>query len=248
MEGAAAAAAAVVDERLRWRDLIPVLVSAVLGIILVFGLLFALSRLDPGAYRANLETISLLSILAIYLAVAAGLVTALRNLRAPLRFLGMRWPTLRDLGLTLLLLLPWYLGIILVSALSSIVLNGGQVIPSNSRLVFVQRPHGVGLLLLALLVTAVAAPVCEELFFRGMLFRLLRRRMALWAAVLLSAVAFALAHASPLVSLALLPTFAFMGIVLALLYDRTGRLTNSILLHAMNNAVVTVIAYNLATR
>ena len=45
----------------------------------------------------------------------------------------------------------------------------------------------------ALLVTAVAAPLCEEAFFRGMVFRLLSTRVPVWAAVVLSAAAFGLA-------------------------------------------------------
>ena len=117
------------------------------------------------------------------------------------------------------------------------------MLPSNSRLIFVQRPGGIGILLLALLVTAVAAPICEEVFFRGMLFRLLQSRVPLWAAVLLSAIAFGLAHASPAVSAALLPTFMYMGIVLAAVYVRTGSLTNNILLHAFSNAIATVAVY-----
>jgi uncharacterized protein len=238
----------VTEERLRWVDLLPVLIFTVAGIILIFAALAGLARSNRAFYRANLETISLLTILAVYLAVGAGLAVALRRLRSPLAFLGLRWPTLRDFGLTLLLFLPWYLGIILVSALSAIVFNGGQVVPSNSRLVFIQRPNGIGILLLALVVTTVAAPVCEEIFFRGMLFRLLRGRMVLWAAVAVSALAFALAHASPTVSLALLPSFTYMGVVLALVYARTGWLTNSILLHGMNNALVTVLAFSLAAR
>jgi membrane protease YdiL (CAAX protease family) len=153
-----------------------------------------------------------------------------------------------DLGLTLALLIPWYLGIFVVALLSAIVFNGGQPVPGNSRLVFIQRPNGIGLLLLALLVTAVAAPLVEETFFRGMLFRLLRVRLPLWSAVLLSAVAFGLAHASPAISLALLPTFAYMGIVLAVLYERTRRLTNTILLHGLNNALVTILAFSAALR
>ena len=160
----------------------------------------------------------------------------------------MRWPTLRDVSLTILLLIPWYLAIIFVSAASALIFNSGRVVPSNSRLIFVQRPGGVGLLLLALLVTAVAAPICEEVFFRGMLFRLLRTRLPLWAAVLLSAMAFGLAHASPAVSAALLPTFMYMGIVLAVVYVRTGWLTNTILLHAASNAIATVAVYYQAIR
>ncbi|HKV32048.1 MAG TPA: type II CAAX endopeptidase family protein [Candidatus Dormibacteraeota bacterium] len=248
MEGLAPAAPPQAADRLRWLDLLPVIAFTLLGIILVFAVLVGLARSNRAVYRANLETISLSATLAIYLAFGAGIAVALRRLRAPLAFLGLRWPTLRDVSLTILLLFPWYLGIILVSAASALIFNGGRVVPSNSRLIFVQRPGGVGLLLLALLVTAVAAPICEEVFFRGMLFRLLRTRVPLWAAVLLSAMAFGLAHASPAVSAALLPTFMYMGIVLAVIYVRTGWLTNNILLHAASNAIATVAVYYQAIR
>jgi uncharacterized protein len=248
MEGLAPAAPPRAAERLRWLDLLPVIAFTLLGVILVFAVLVGLARSNRAVYRANLETISLSATLAIYLAFGAGIAVALRRLRAPLAFLGLRWPTLRDVSLTILLLIPWYLGIIFVSAASALIFNGGRVVPSNSRLIFVQRPGGIGLLLLALLVTAVAAPICEEVFFRGMLFRLLRTRVPLWAAVLLSAMAFGLAHASPAVSAALLPTFMYMGIVLAVVYVRTGWLTNNILLHAASNAIATLAVYYQAIR
>jgi uncharacterized protein len=248
MEGLAPAVPPPAADRLRWVDLLPVVAFTLLGIILVFAVLVGLARSNRAVYRANLETISLSATLAIYLAFGAGIAVALRRLRAPLAFLGLRWPTLRDVSLTILLLIPWYLGIIFVSAASALIFNGGRVVPSNSRLIFVQRPGGIGLLLLALLVTAVAAPICEEVFFRGMLFRLLRTRVPLWTAVLLSAMAFGLAHASPAVSAALLPTFMYMGIVLAVVYVRTGWLTNNILLHAASNAIATVAVYYQAIR
>jgi membrane protease YdiL (CAAX protease family) len=243
MDGLASAGPPEAADRLRWLDFLPVIAFTVLGIILVFAVLVGLARSNRAFYRANLETISLSAALAVYLAFGAGIAAALRRLRSPLAFLGLRWPTPLDLGLTLLLLIPWYLGIIFVSAASAVLFNGGRVVPSNSRLIFVQRPGGIGLLILALLVTAVAAPLCEEVFFRGMLFRLLRTRVPLWAAVLLSAAAFGLAHASPAVSAALLPTFMYMGIVLAVVYVRTGWLTNTILLHSLSNAIATVAVY-----
>jgi membrane protease YdiL (CAAX protease family) len=243
MEGPAPPAPPPAAERLRWLDLLPVIAFTVLGVILVTAALVGLARSNREFFRANLETISLSVTLAVYLAFGAGLAVALRRLRAPLAYLRLRLPTPRDLGLTLLLLIPWYLGIIIVSAASAVLFNGGRNVPSNSGLIFVQHPGGIGTLLLALLVTAVAAPICEEVFFRGMLFRLLRTRVPLWAAVLLSAIAFGLAHASPAVSPALLPTFMYMGIVLAVVYVRTGWLTNNILLHALSNAIVTVAVY-----
>ena len=243
MEGVAPAAPPEEADRLRWLDLLPFIAVTVLGIILVFATLIGLARANRAFYRANQGTISLSVALAVYLAFGAGIVAALRRLRAPLRFLGLRWPTPLDLGLTLLLLIPWYLGIIIVSTASALLFNGGRVVPGNSRLIFVGHPGGIGVLLLALLVTAVAAPICEEVFFRGMLFRLLRTRVPLWAAVLLSAIAFGLAHASPTVSAALLPTFMYMGIVLAVVYARTGWLTNTILLHGLSNAIAIVLVY-----
>jgi membrane protease YdiL (CAAX protease family) len=39
-----------------------------------------------------------------------------------------------------------------------------------------------------------------------------------------------------------------MGVVLAVVYARTGWLTNSMLLHGLNNAIVTVLAFNVAVR
>ena len=248
MHGVPPAPPASTGVQLRWRDLIPVLIFTILGIILVFAVIVGLARGNRGFYSANVETIALSATLALYLAVGAGIAVALRRLPAPLAFLGLRWPTLRDLGLTAALVVPWYIGVAVVTALSSAVLNGGRVVPGNTRQLFIQHPHGLGILVLALLATAIAAPLCEEAFFRGMLFRLLRRRFPLWTAVLLSALAFGLAHASPTVSFALLPVFVYMGIVLAVVYARTGSLTNTVLLHSLNNAVGTVTVFFLLSR
>jgi membrane protease YdiL (CAAX protease family) len=225
-----------------------VLIFTILGTVLVLAAVAALARLDRSFSTANLETIVLTATLGIYLAFGAGIAVALRRLPAPLAFLGLHWPRASELGLTVALVVPWYIGIAIVTALSSAVLNGGRVVPGNTRQLFIQHPHGLGILVLALLVTAVAAPLCEEAFFRGMLFRLLRRRFPLWAAVLLSATAFGLAHASPTISFALLPVFAYMGVVLAVVYARTGSLTSTVLLHALNNAVGTVAVYVLLSR
>jgi membrane protease YdiL (CAAX protease family) len=248
MEGLPPTAPPPTEPRLRWLDLIPVIVFTILGVILVFAVVVLLARLDRAFYRANLETIVLSATLGIYLAFGAGIAVALRRLPDPLRFLGLHWPTPRDLGLTVARIIPWYIGVAVVTALSSAALNGGRVVPGNTRQLFIQRPQGLGILVLALLVTAVAAPLCEEAFFRGMLFRLLRRRLPLWAAVLLSAMAFGLAHASPAVSVALLPVFTYLGIFLAVVYARTGSLTNTVLLHGLNNAVGTVTVYTLLSR
>jgi len=93
------------------------------------------------------------------------------------------------------------------------------------------------------LLTTLAAPLVEEWFFRGVLFRALldgfRRsipRVASVASVALSACLFALAHGEPLQFAGL----AFVGVVLAVLVYRTKRLVPSVITHVSFNAVAFV--------
>jgi membrane protease YdiL (CAAX protease family) len=89
-----------------------------------------------------------------------------------------------------------------------------------------------------LLSVAVGAPIVEELFFRGLLLRSLQNRFPDALAVLLSAVAFGLAHGSTLpidaVVLVMVSLMVF-GAVLAVLAIRTGRLGPGIVAHAAFN-------------
>lgn len=87
----------------------------------------------------------------------------------------------------------------------------------------------------AAFLVCVVAPIAEELFFRGYLFGALRRR-GLAVAALVSGTAFGLAHlgGSPL---GFIVPLATLGIVLALLYERTGSLYPPIALHAINNSI-----------
>ncbi len=86
-----------------------------------------------------------------------------------------------------------------------------------------------------ILLIVVAAPVSEEVCFRGMLFGGLRERLPRIGAALISAVIFGGLHATTGVS-AVPPLIAF-GFVLALLYEKTGSIVPGIILHAMNNSV-----------
>jgi membrane protease YdiL (CAAX protease family) len=86
-----------------------------------------------------------------------------------------------------------------------------------------------------ILLIVVAAPVSEEVCFRGMLFGGLRTRLPGLAAALISAVVFGGLHALTGVS-AIPPLIAF-GFILALLYEKTGSIVPGILLHMLNNSV-----------
>jgi membrane protease YdiL (CAAX protease family) len=97
--------------------------------------------------------------------------------------------------------------------------------------------HGGKLVVLG--VTAlVAAPVIEELFFRGLLLRALQRRMSAPAAVVVSALAFGLAHVVfDFGSGVVLPALVALGALSGIFAVRTGNLSRSILLHAGFNLV-----------
>ena len=102
--------------------------------------------------------------------------------------------------------------------------------------------HGVSFVLIAVL-TVVGAPIVEECFFRGFLYRGLAalwrdkwRGQGLWVAAVASGLLFGLAHGE----LLQLPGLALVGIVLARVYERTQRLLPSILVHVGFNSLTVV--------
>jgi membrane protease YdiL (CAAX protease family) len=95
--------------------------------------------------------------------------------------------------------------------------------------------EGFGAVPVQVLLIVVAAPVSEEVCFRGMLFGGLRERLPRLAAALLSALVFGGLHATTGVS-AVPPLIGF-GFILALLYEKTGSIVPGILLHMLNNSV-----------
>ncbi|HWE30472.1 MAG TPA: type II CAAX endopeptidase family protein, partial [Polyangia bacterium] len=95
-------------------------------------------------------------------------------------------------------------------------------------------PSGLRPLPLDLLAFALVPAVAEELLFRGVLFGALRDKLPAWAAVLVSAIAFAAYHGSlP----HLLPALAG-GLLLGLVRAVSRRLAPAIAFHFANNAAV----------
>lgn len=99
------------------------------------------------------------------------------------------------------------------------------------------------MLVFAILV-GVMAPIAEELFFRGFLYRALRNGIGVVGAVVLSGLLFGSLHIDSLGSERLLQVvpLVVLGIAFALLYQWTGTLYSTIALHATNNSIA-VIAY-----
>lgn len=84
------------------------------------------------------------------------------------------------------------------------------------------------------IVVSVCAPIWEEIVFRGFLLPSLTRYMPLWASILVSSVGFALAHFNVQRILPLL----FLGVIMGVVFCRSGNLIASMLLHSLWNGFV----------
>ena len=98
---------------------------------------------------------------------------------------------------------------------------------------------------LILICFAIIPAVCEEWFFRGMLFRSLLKSNSVWKAVLISALVFGAFHTLGNSAIAIdrfIPT-TLVGIMLAYLAYKSDSIVPSIVLHCCHNAIVIFLAY-----
>jgi membrane protease YdiL (CAAX protease family) len=95
-------------------------------------------------------------------------------------------------------------------------------------------PDNPGFLLIGILI----APVAEEAFFRGMFFGGLRNRLSTVPAAGISGVLFGAVHFAS--GAAAIPPLAVLGVILCLLYERTGSLLPGLGAHALNNTLATI--------
>jgi len=129
----------------------------------------------------------------------------------------------------------------MVSAIVGIVVIGLYLVVVMVYVALVGEPEqddfadDLGPLWIQILLIAIAAPIGEEVCFRGMLFGGLRERLPMWAAGLISAALFGLLHVTTGISV--VPPLISFGFLLALVYERTGSILPCILLHMLNNSV-----------
>ncbi len=176
--------------------------------------------------------------LAGYLLMAAGtLVVLYYSIRAylplskawfPLKLSG-KWP-LWGLG-SYLVALPLMLS---VSLLNQQIWQGQGGNNPILQIVLDERdPLALGIFLFT---AAVAAPVFEEILFRGFLLPSLTRYLPIWGAIGLSSLIFAAAH----LSFSEVLPLTVLGSILGFAYVRSRNLLSSILLHSTWNSVTMI--------
>ncbi len=95
---------------------------------------------------------------------------------------------------------------------------------------------GLGTVAAGLLIV-VAAPISEEIFFRGFIFGGLRKRLTFVPAALIGAAIFGLFHYTGAGSLGVVPQLAFLGFALCWVYEETGSIYPTMAMHMVNNLI-----------
>ncbi len=143
--------------------------------------------------------------------------------------LAGRWPLWGGGGY--LIALPLMLG---VSLLNQQIWQGQGGNNPILQLVLEERdPIALGMFLFT---AAIAAPVFEEILFRGFLLPSLTRYMSTWAAIGFSSLIFATAH----LSFSEVLPLTVLGAILGFVYARSRNLMSSILLHSTWNSITMI--------
>lgn len=105
--------------------------------------------------------------------------------------------------------------------------------------------NSVGEYILALIIMGFLPALCEETFFRGGLQNFLTRSTKMpWLSIIIVSILFSAAHFSFYGFLSRL----FLGVILGLLYQYSGKLWLNILAHFFNNALAVTVIYVLKTQ
>jgi membrane protease YdiL (CAAX protease family)/ABC-type transport system involved in multi-copper enzyme maturation permease subunit len=160
-----------------------------------------------------------------------------------------RWPIRESLGMKSPKVLALALAAIAGLSLWMVLLQAETSLMSDSRKDELMKLFGslqikIKELPLAvkLIALAIVPAVCEEIFFRGLLFTAWRRSLGAWPTILLTGLVFGLFHILVRDSVVLerfIPT-ALLGILLGGIRERTGSLWPGMLMHVLNNATVLI--------
>lgn len=228
------------DPAPRWGvvDLVVAFVVAQLASALGFALFAAAQGVPVGALDTDALTIGEVALLQVPLWLGLLgvplLATRLRG-NGPRRDLGLV-TTVRDAPIGLAIGVACQLVLVpLVTLPIFIFTDTDQEALEAPARELTDKAHGPGVAILVLVVV-VAAPLAEEVFFRGMLQRTLGRHLPIWAAVLITSVLFGVSHLQGLQ----LPALVAFGVVLSVLAHRSGRLGPSIWAHVGFNATTVV--------
>jgi uncharacterized protein len=225
-----------IDSRTSWRKRIgflDVVIAFVLYLVLqVLGvtLVLVLANVEPSSVE---ETLLIVAVVALSTLLSVGLTVAFRWQPSfssiGLRSVSWRWL----LAGTSIGLLGWAANVGI--SFAYVWLTGDASNPQEPLVNAAQESTLQFTLMLML--GALVVPLAEELLFRGILYTWLRR-WGVAVAVGVSAIVFGLFHGVSVV----LPAAILLGVLTALIYEKSGSLWPAVMVHVANNAIVFAIA------
>ena len=162
---------------------------------------------------------------------------AVRKYRGSWRSLGFRWP--EDMRW-------WFSPAIVVGAFATIWAWVGLLyalgIAPESNIPENIYDFAIPVIMLGLL-SMIAAPLAEEVFFRGFLFQGVAKRWGMWAGIGFSAFIFGLSHAGAPDSWLLLPAIAAIGGIFAWGFAKSRSIYPSMFAHVIFNSVSFILGF-----
>ncbi len=232
------------DERLepniKWNSL-DGLISIIFLIIVLVGIYFGSQKLIGMLNEKQLIDLNISNIGNLSFSIFYAIQTLL--MLGVVWFFAIYWhgASIRDLGFRYYSILKtiWYtfislLFIFLISFLYVFALKsifGVEAPPSKIDELIANRNISSNILII---VTAVVAPFCEEIYFRGFLYPAFRKNFGVLSALFLTSFLFALAH---LEIYSFIPIMV-IGWMLAYIYEKTKSIFTVIFLHAVYNLIL----------
>ena len=159
---------------------------------------------------------------------------ALRPRKLSWREVGIQSFARKDWKLIILLSILLLAGAIIVMFLTSLIGNSYE----NSKTEAIQKNLAIHTIIVAFISAAIISPIYEEIFYRGFLYRWLRTRFGLIAALILSSLIFTIVH---------IPTYNFMpvnflsGVIFAWAYERTSSVWPPVIIHGLTNGLMVIL-------
>lgn len=232
----------------KWYDcLVPALPIILALVVAVIGVATGTTDRATAADNATNPTLSdrtlvanMVAGVAIYAFMLAMVwLLALRKYHVGWSALGLRAAPRVFWALLLPLLAVMYIASGLIGQVVNALFYGGK--GENPQLDTLTGGRGFSWVALgtAIVTASIAAPIVEELFFRGMLYGWLRTRWGATGSVMTSGLLFAVPHIYPII----LASIFVVGVTLALVYERTKSTIATIALHSAFNTAGVVIVF-----
>lgn len=135
--------------------------------------------------------------------------------------------------------------IVAIGIVVYVILNFLKIKPPPQPIVgLFLAEKSTGLIYASSIIAAFFGPVIEEIFFRGVMYSALRRKIGVFWGIAITSVLFSFlhTHAVTYFLVGFLP-IAILGAMLAYLYEKTGSLVPPITLHVLNNVGSVIMVF-----